>query len=92
MNAYSTIAEFPVEVYWIAISGGKNENDITSLCLSRNGSSNFLYNWNGLKWSKEFSAQGLSSRSIKKIGDNYYSLEYATYYLRILSIGKKKNF
>ncbi|HMQ70348.1 MAG TPA: hypothetical protein PKA90_15235 [Ignavibacteria bacterium] len=89
MNEYSTIAELPEEVFWIAISDGKNESDITSLFFTRNGSSNFLYNWNGVKWSREIISQGLYPLSIKEIGGNYYSLEYATYYLRLLSIGRK---
>jgi len=71
------------------VVGGKNMNELTSVAFSN--VEQFYINWNGSKWSKEFSDAG-SILQIKNIGNYYYTISeycFSCHYV-ILRIGKPK--
>lgn len=69
---FSRILEPPTGYDMAVKVAGNTENEFLTFVFDENDY--FYANWNGNKWSREFYV--LSTESMKKIGSNYYILEY----------------
>lgn len=65
------ILEPPTGFDLAVIVGGNTDNEFLTFAFSEHEA--FYANWNGNKWSKEFSV--ISAENMKKVGRNYYLVE-----------------